>query len=460
MVGYTFADKGGIELRNSGAPTTMQQPGPWADMEPVDVAVIGAGVIGACVARELSRRGASVAVLERDGAWGSGCSFGNAGWLCPSHAGHFASRGDLAQALRWLLRHDSPFGIKPRPALLRFGAQLLLATRPSRVARTAELLRELSIRSLAAHAEMARSGLDTGFSQAGLLDVYATERSFRRARAALAEPSRIGFDSIPLSPADVADEEPCLSEHCAGAVLHPHDAHCDPYRFVRAIGKAAEAQGTSFLPGVPVCELSSRPPGVRLHTPKGTLAAHAVVIAAGAWSAGLVRQCGKKVALEAGKGYSLDLEFDRGVPVRRPVMLQEERVAVTPLSGRLRLAGTMQFDGLDLGIEPRRTESIRAAAIQALPASAAGRTLTVWSGLRPCTPDGLPMIGWLPSAVPVVLAVGHAMLGLTLAPVTAELVADLLDGRPAPELDAMAVHPGTRSRLFKEAMRGQELRKH
>jgi D-amino-acid dehydrogenase len=116
------------------------------------------------------------------------------------------------------------------------------------------------------------------------------------------------------------------------------------------------------------------------------------------------------------------------VPLKRPLMLQESRIAVTPLDGRLRLAGTMQFAGLDESIDRRRVTSVHRAGTRMLPAWKDAPVAKIWSGLRPCTPDGLPLIGWLRDDLPVALATGHAMLGLTLAPVTGQLVADLVDG--------------------------------
>jgi D-amino-acid dehydrogenase len=406
--------------------------------QPTDVCIIGAGAVGASIALELTRRGATVTVLERDDGWGPGCSSGNAGLLCPSHAGHFATRADIVSAMRWILRSDSPFGLRPRPALIPFAVGLLRSTNATTAKKTAHLLRELSLQSLELHETLARDGLTPGFTRNGLLDVYTTQAGLARARQASAAQARAGLDPQPLTPSELLEIEPALSPGLAGGILYPHEAHLDPADYVQAIGTAAEQHGATLVAGADVADIERHTDGCRVHSTRGPVIARAVVIAAGSWSGQLTRTLGYRLPLEAGKGYSLDLETPHEPLVRRPLMLQEARVAITPLRQRLRLAGTMQLDGLDLRIQPTRTDAIRAAATRRLPGSRSARVLHSWAGLRPCTPDGLPMIGWLSKDRSVAVATGHAMLGVTLAPISARLTADLLEGRSSRELQPLA----------------------
>ena len=152
-----------------------------------------------------------------------------------------------------------------------------------------------------------------------------------------------------------------------------------------------------------------------------------VVVAAGVWSAELARSLGVRLPLEGGKGYHVDVEARPGDP-ELPVWLHESRVVITPMEGRLRLAGTLELTGTDRGVDARRVEAIVAAVRQALPGFGSRRTLDVWRGLRPCTPDGLPVIGRVPNVENAILATGHGMWGLQLAPVTGRLVASLVAG--------------------------------
>ena len=397
-----------------------------------DVAVIGAGAVGASIALELSKRGRDVTILEKGFDWAAGCSWGNAGLICPSHAGPWATSRDIGQAMRWMLRPDSPLGMKPSPALVPFMSRLLSAGQGA-VRRMTELSRQLCRVSLALHESMAGAGLDTGFRKTGLLDVYGSGRGFDRGQSAAEQHRAAGVRCQVLDREQVLELEPQLHTELAGGVFFPDEAHCDPARFVTAVGEAAVVAGTTLMTGTDVLEMRLSGRSVDLTTTSGMIRADTVVVAAGAWSAGLTRALGCPIPLQGGKGYTVDLPNDERTPVRRPVMLQEARIAVTPLNGRLRLAGTMQFAGLDETIDRRRVASVHRAGTRMLPAWQDATVAKIWSGLRPCTPDGLPLIGWLRDDMPVALATGHAMLGLTLAPVTGELVADLVTGKDREE---------------------------
>ena len=170
--------------------------------------------------------------------------------------------------------------------------------------------------------------------------------------------------------------------------------------------------------------------------------AGAVVVAAGAWTPRVLKALPVKIPIEAGKGYSIDLSpqpLPR--PVRRPLYLHETRVAITPLDGMIRLAGTMEFSGLNDDVRAERVAAIARSAGWALrgwPAQTptSGPGARVWTGPRPMTPDGLPVIGLLPGYRNLAVASGHAMLGLTLAPATGEAVAELIASGHAPEIIA------------------------
>jgi D-amino-acid dehydrogenase len=351
-------------------------------------------------AYELARRGVRVRLLER-GSLGSGCSSGNAGLVCPSHSHPLATPAALAEGVRNLLRSDSALSLRPRRATLGWLARFAAACRAGRVEEATDAIRSLSLASLELHAELA--GLGTGFERRGTLSVYETEARFAAGRV---EAERSGLECRILAPDEARVFEPALSGPIAGAILFPQEAHVDPLRYVEAVGEAAAKAGADIRTGVEVRALD----GLRAST---------VVLAAGVWSAQLAG-----VPVTGGKGYHVDVEAASGDP-RVPVLLQEARSALTPLDGRLRLAGTLEVAGLDDRLNPARVEAMRRAAARVL-----GRDerlpLDVWTGLRPCTPDGLPVIGRL--APRVVVATGHAMKGLSLAPVTGRLVAELVTG--------------------------------
>ena len=268
----------------------------------------------------------------------------------------------------------------------------------------------------------------------GLLNLYRSERAFSQARAALPSPGTGGPYVVDELPGGLASSE------IAGAVLDPAEAHCDPRRFVDALGELAAEEGVDIRTGVEVLGVRRR--GARidaLWTTAGDLPANEVVVAAGVWSADLARHLGVRLPIEGAKGYHVDVEARAGDP-EFPVWLHESRVVITPLDGRLRLAGTLELTGTDDRVDARRVDAIVTAARRAMPRFGARRTLDVWRGLRPCTPDGLPLIGRVRGIENAVLATGHGMWGLQLAPLTGRLVAAMVaDERP--DLDVYPLRP-------------------
>ena len=405
-----------------------------------DVVVVGGGVIGACAALELARRGARVTLLERGGELAWGCSAGNAGLICPSHATPLANPAALRDGLRWLLKPDSPFYLRPRPSVLPWLARFVAASTPERVRASAPVIRELASASLALHAELADAGLDTGLERRGVLNVYESEEAFEEAKREAAETARAGLPVEVLETEKARELEPAVAGAPAGAVYYPGDAHCDPLRFVRSVGAAASEAGAEIRTRVEVLGLRRRNGRVEaVVTTAGEVAAGSVVLAAGAWTPLLTRDLGLFVPVEGGKGYHVDLEPGEGDP-RLPVWFQETRVIATPLAGRVRLAGTLELSGLDLSVDRRRVDAIVRAGKRGLRGLESRRVLEVWRGLRPCTPDGLPIVGRPPGLENVVLATGHAMMGLTLAPVTGRLVGEILTGEE-PSHDLRPLRP-------------------
>ncbi len=406
-----------------------------------DVVVVGGGAIGVCVALELARRGIEVTLLERGGELASGCSAGNAGLICPSHATPLANPGALRDGLRWLARPDSPFYLRPRPGVLPWIARFVAASRPERARAASRVVRELSLASLELHAELASAGLETSFVQSGSLSVLLSEGAFEGAKREAEESRREGVRAEVLERGQARELEPALSGEPAGAVYYPDDAHCDPYRFVQAVGRAAAEAGARVCTRVEVLALrrgNGRVEGIQ--TTAGDVRAGTVVIAAGAWSPPLARGLGVYMPIEGGKGYHVDLEPAAGDP-SRPVWFQESRVIATPLPGRLRLAGTLELAGLDESVSRVRVEAIVKAARKGIAGLDGRRVLEVWRGLRPCTPDGLPLVGRSETPDNLVLASGHAMMGLTLAPVTGRLVGEIVAGEE-PSHDLRPLRPG------------------
>jgi D-amino-acid dehydrogenase len=386
-----------------------------------DVVVVGAGIVGACAAYELARAGAKVTVLERGAGWGEGCSWGNAGLLVPSHARPIAAPESLRAGLRWMVRRDSPFGMRPQPRLAPWLLRYARASTAARAAAGEALQRKLSVEGLARFDELAAEGIDGGYRRTGLLTVHGSGDGARHAAEEAESETGRALGARVLTAAEARELEPALTGAVRAAVLFPDEAQCDPIRLVADVAAAAERGGAELRPAADVGAIVQERGGVRV----GNLRAGHAVIAAGVWSDRLAASLGSGLPLVAGKGYAVD--YEPGVSsLRLPLYLYDDRCVANPMGSRLRLTG-----GLVLGRPEQRGDPRRVAAIRRVAARYVGVTAQPrleWSGLRPCTPDGLPIVGAHPRADRVVLATGHGMLGVTLGPLTGRLVAGLVAG--------------------------------
>ncbi len=406
-------------------------------MKHPDVIVVGGGVIGICSAYFLAQSGHKVQVLDR-GSIGGGSSFANAGLIVPSHATPLSRPGVIGAGLKWLLDPASPFYIRPRLDLdlLAWLWRFYRASRPAQTRRGLLALHDLSTASAELFARLVETeNLDCGYQRHGLLMPCRTHAGFD---AELEDAARLQAASIQadiLNGAQAKRLEPALRSDLPGAVFFPEDAHLDPQAFVVALADRAAALGVELCPGEEVLRMRRSSGGViQVETAQGIRRPGTVVLAAGAWSVALARPLGLSLPVQAAKGYSLTYAKTKDGPAR-PLLLVEDRVAVTPLGDRLRLAGTLEFSGLDLALSRGRLEAVAAA----LPRYLDVDPVTVeaaqpWAGLRPVTPDGLPLIGEARQQKNLLVATGHAMLGMALGPVTGKLVAEMVSGA-LPSLD-------------------------
>jgi D-amino-acid dehydrogenase len=404
-----------------------------------DVLVIGGGAVGVAVAYELAREGAAVTVVERGREVGQGSSGGSAGLLAPSHAATLANPAALLDGLRWMGRPASPFYLRPRPQIVPW---LLRFTRAAldrrRVGAATALLRTLSRDSLRLHGALTDAGIPTTLERRGVIYTYETEAGYAHARAGIAGARELGLTAEPLDIAAARELEPALAGTLAGAVYVAEEAHLDSLQFVRAMAAAASDAGADVRLDTEV--LRFRRAGDRIagvDTTGGRFAAGTVVLAAGVWSRHLADGLGLSVPLEGAKGYHVELAATEADP-RLPVYMHEARVVATPYPGRLRLAGTLELSGLDDSVDARRVQALRESSARHLATLDGREPQRVWRGFRPTPPDGLPLLGRSRRVANLLVATGHAMTGVALAPVTARIVADLVAGRtPGYDLSRM-----------------------
>ncbi len=400
------------------------------------VVIVGGGVIGLCAAYYCLERGLRVTVVERNASERDGCSFGNAGLIVPSHFVPLAAPGMVALGLKWMASPESPFYVQPRfsSELLTWAFRFWRACTRQRVERAAPLLRDLHFASRACYEQLADAwSNEFGLVRRGLLMLCRTPQ-------ALAEEAHVAQRAIQLGvPAEVLDAaataalEPNVRMEICGSVYYPRDAHLTPQRFVIGLQSRLVERGCQFLWQTDVTDLVRRGRQLALlRTTRGDLMADEFVLAGGIWSAGLARSIGLKLPMQAGKGYSLTLPEPRQLP-QHCALLTEARVAVTPMGSALRFGGTMELSGLNPSINPARVRGIVKSAMAYYPdfREQDFEGITPWSGLRPCSPDGLPYLGRSQRFDNLVVATGHAMLGLSLGPITGQIVVRTLAGEPA-----------------------------
>jgi D-amino-acid dehydrogenase len=408
-------------------------PSPEATPVPVtfDVAVVGGGVVGIACGLELARRGAHVLVLERDRV-GRGCSYGNAGWITPSLAAPIADPSLLSKSLGWLLDPESPLYIQPRldPALFRWLVGFLLASRRGRFSRNAVALVELCRASLELWDELARRSPEGfGLERRGILEVFEQPEALEASRAGIERLTSCGVRAVLWSAEEVREREPAVVGPQAGGWFYPEDAHCEPYAAARALAAEAVRAGVRIAEETEVYAAAAGAAGPRrLVTTRGVVAADTVVVAAGAWSRELGRALGLRIPVLGGKGYSVLLPRLEPHPTRS-IYLATRKIAVTPHQDALRVAGTLELVHDDLSINERRLNAVLRGAQEVLAIPPEPVVLQVWRGLRPCTPDGMPLIGRARGRGDVWLATGHQMIGLTAALATARLLGDLMEGK-------------------------------
>lgn len=399
-----------------------------------DVLIVGGGAIGVASAFELARRGRQVVVVEPRDAVGMECSYGNAGLVSPSHCIPLARPG-LLRRVPAFLRPGGAVYVQPRASLdlLRFGLELTRRSRRVQMMAGLRALRDLTRASRDMFEDLTRDGLDVGYRRDGLMNVCATPEGFEELCGDAELLRAEGFDPEVLGPEEARRREPRLQHGVAGAVYWPEDGHCDPGRYVAATTQAAVRAGAQMRLGIRVTGFD-RGPGAAItavRTSMETFRPRTVVLAAGSWTPGLARLAGTRIPLEPAKGYHVQLR-NGGPPLRMPLIFQESVFAATPLDAGLRLAGTMEFVGMNDHLAESRALRLLQDARGYLTGLDAPGALATWCGMRPFTPDNLPIVGVSTRVRNLLFATGHSMLGITLAPVTARAVADIvLDGSSA-----------------------------
>lgn len=409
------------------------------------ILVVGGGVVGVCCAYFLAKRGTRVIVLERDQI-GRAASYGNAGCIAPSHP-PINKPGRVRQALKSLFDPLSPLYVAPTfdPALARWLWSFSRTCTEKHVEYSMKILGPLGHASRALFDELIETEkLGCWFRREGYYEIYLTELGLESAKKEIRMLSHYGFHPEVVPGAELRKREPAINDYVVGGIFYPEAATIDPYQFVLEMAKRAEQYGATFRTTSEVISLrnvNDRVQGVRLQN-GDSIEADSVVLTAGAYSVPLLRKHGIRFPLQAAKGYHRDCESKPGgAPLLgQACVLGENMVFCTPMDGFVRFAGTLELSGVNHEIRRPRLEQLTKAAGRYFRTMGDAVVKSEWCGLRPCLPDGLPAVGAVSRYPGLFVATGHAMMGLTLGPVTGKLISEcVLDGSPS--IDIAALRP-------------------
>ncbi len=406
--------------------------------------VVGGGIIGMCSAYFLNKNGFEVTVIDK-GDFQHGCSHGNAGMVVPSHFVPLAAPGMIRQGLKWMFNSKSPFHISfhLNRDIISWIWKFYLAANKKHVARSAPLLSWFNLASKLLYEEMAiEESLDFGLQKKGLLMHCKTRKVLSEEASLVATARGLGLQAEVLSRDEAEKLDPGVKLDTAGAVYYAMDAFLTPQLLMADLYKTLHSRGVSFVPFSQITSFSKKDNKIiSVNAGNESFVADEYILATGSWSGELARQLSVNLPMMAGKGYSVLLPQPNACPNICSI-LTEARVAVTPMKTGLSFAGTLELGEVNDHVNKKRLSGIFHSIPQYFPEFKVAdfEKLAVWTGLRPCSPDGLPYIGRPNNFKNLILATGHAMMGLSLGPATGYLVAQIA-GNEEIERDISLLHP-------------------
>jgi D-amino-acid dehydrogenase len=407
------------------------------------VVVIGGGVVGLCCAYELMHAGADVTVVERDRC-GRATTFGNAGWVVPSLSIPMPAPGITVQALKMILKSNGSLRFRPRldPDFLRWCWRFWRNSTQQRYKAGLKALLKLNEKTIQLYKGLRASGIEFEMHETGLLIAALSEETLEEYVELLEDAKAAGYagEVELLGREALLKMEPALSDAVVGAVHAKDDLHVRPDTLVAGLLSYLVNKDVHILEDTEVRGLEPADKGGWLvSTTREKLAADRVIVAAGMWSSELLARLGVRIPLEAGKGYSVTAS-GRGTKPRHALKFAEPNVACSPFEEAVRISGIFELGGRDLSVNRRLLEGVLRSAAVFLRDWVLEEPRFEWAGMRPTTPDDLPLIGTIPDLEHLYVATGHGMLGVTLGPATgAAMVPLVLENRVPSVLEPFRV---------------------
>lgn len=410
------------------------------------VVIIGGGIVGLSSAYYLSESGHDVTVIDKTDI-SSNCSYGNAGYVCPSHFVPLATPGIVKQGLKWMWNSKSPFYVQPRLnlSLIDWGLKFMRSATPEHVERSAIPLRDIAILSQKMYEEWTKlPQFKFAYEHKGLLEIFQTDKGGDHAKHVMHRAHELGLtDTVLLDSAELQALEPQTTVEAKGAVWFKCDAHLYPNKLMSQLIADLKNKGVRFIVNEEVIGFEKHQRQVtKVKTTSHLIDTDAVVLAAGSWSRELSALLQMKIPLMPGRGYSVTLE-DSPHRLNYPSVLIEGRVALTPMDGnKIRFGGTMEITSTNTPPRYQRVQGILDAVKRYYPQFDVPMPAPehIWYGYRPCSADGLPYLGRTQKWQNVVMATGHAMVGLSLGAGTGKLVSEIINETPL-SMDIAAFKP-------------------
>ncbi len=400
------------------------------------VCIIGGGIIGLSSAYYLQETGHEVTVIDRSDMKDN-CSYGNAGYVCPSHFVPLATPGIVKQGIKWMWNAKSPFYVQPRfsRSLAEWGMRFMQSATTANVAKAAVPLRDIAILSKRLYESWtALPQFSFAYQSKGLLEIFQTKAGAEHAEHVMKKAQALGLSGTELLDHHALQQmEPQTEIRALGAVYFNCDAHLYPNKLMQQLIADLTAKGVHMHGNEAVTGFEKMHGSIKkVITEKNAFNCDAVIIASGSWSRELAAKLHVKIPLVAGRGYSVTLE-DSPYTLNHPAVLVEGRVALTPMDGnKIRFGGTMEITSTQTPPRMNRVAGILNAVERYFPEFKVPMPSVdkIWYGYRPCSADGLPYIGRTRQYPNLVMATGHSMLGLSLGAGTGKLVSEILNEQP------------------------------
>ena len=410
-----------------------------------NIIIIGGGIIGLSSAYYLLKQEHQITIIDKTDML-DGCSYGNAGYVSPSHFVPLASPGIVMQGFKWMTNSKSPFYVQPRlsKSLFNWGMKFIKSATKEHIESSAIPLRDINLLSKQLYEDLCHvPGFSFYYANKGMLDFFKTDENLHHAEEMVEASKKLGLDATLLSKQEVEQMEPTLNMDIKGAVYFKCDAHMYPNKLMKDMIAFLTNNGVTVKTGEEVKSFIKEGKMIKgVRTNVSEYFGEHLVLAAGAWSGEVASNLNLNIPMVGGRGYSMTFE-DLPFKIKQPIILSEARVALTPMAeNKIRFGGTMEITSTNTPPRMNRVKGILESVKKYFPDVEIPfpDKDKIWYGFRPCSADGLPYIGKVSKYNNLVIASGHAMLGLSLGPATGKLVSEIINDETT-SIDVKAFNP-------------------